>query len=228
MPEILLLHGALGSDRQLEPLKVILSKYFNVHTLCFEGHGSRTTDEPLRIELFSKNLLNYLKESGSEKPLVFGYSMGGYVALYTEAQNPGTFGKIVTLGSKFHWSPESSRREVKMLQPEVIEEKVPKFATHLNRMHEPNAWKENMRATAEMMISMGQNPPLNHVDLSLVECSVILTLGGKDAMVSQEETITVKNQLSNASFHLFEEFEHPFDKIDLGVLAAFLNKELEG
>ena len=111
-----------------------------------------------------------------------------------------------------------------MLQPEVIEEKVPKFAEHLNRMHEPNDWKENMRATAEMMLSMGENPPLSQVDLSKVKCPVALTLGGKDAMVSQEETIAVKDQLSNASFHLFEEFEHPLEKIDLIILSKFLIK----
>ena len=83
MSDILLLHGALGSNRQLEPLKQVLNENCNFHTLCFEGHGARATGNPLRIEHFSNNLLEFLQETGLKKPLVFGYSMGGYVALYT-------------------------------------------------------------------------------------------------------------------------------------------------
>lgn len=222
MPQILLLHGALGSDRQLEPLKNSLENEFEVHILCFEGHGGRTTDNLLRIQNFSRNLIDYIEQHQLDKPLIFGYSMGGYVALYTEALHPGTCGKIVTLGTKLHWSPDIAAREVRMLNPEVIEEKVPKFAAHLQRMHEPNDWKENMRATAEMMESMGENPPLNEVDLSAVKCEVQLLLGTKDNMVSPQETELVHRQLPNSKFEMLEDVEHPIEKLDLSKLSAYL------
>jgi len=222
MQSIVLLHGALGSDRQMEPLKVHLSDSFNVYVLCFEGHGEREGNGPLAIERFSENLLEFLKDNKLEKTLVFGYSMGGYVALYTEAKSPGTFAKIVTLGTKFLWNPDVAAKEVRMLQPEIIEEKVPKFAEHLSRMHTPNDWKENMRNTAVMMEEMGEHPPLNDVDLSKVACPVQLLLGDNDMMVSEAETQEVKRQLSDVRFDMLEGVEHPIEKMVLGKLDVYL------
>jgi len=155
--------------------------------------------------------------------MVFGYSMGGYVALYNEAQSPGTFKKIVTLGTKFNWTPDVAAKEVRMLNPDIIEEKVPKFAAHLSRMHESNDWKENMRNTATMMEAMGNNPPLNEVDLSKVNCPVHLLVGDKDMMVSKAETLVIKEQLSDVRFDILEGVEHPIEKLDLAKLdSAFI------
>ena len=156
------------------------------------------------------------------KPIVFGYSMGGYVAIYTEAMFPNSFEKIITLGTKFSWTPDIAAREVRMLQPEIIEEKVPKFAAHLAEMHAPNDWKTVMNATAEMMESMGENPPLDDVEISQIVCPVILTLGGKDNMVSYAETDAIKTKIPYAEFHSFENFEHPMEKVDLSVLGGFI------
>ncbi|MCR9173833.1 MAG: alpha/beta hydrolase [bacterium] len=220
MQSIVLLHGALGSDRQMEPLKNHLSDKFDVHVLCFQGHGHR--DGELSIQNFSENLTAFLEENSLKNPLVFGYSMGGYVALYTEAKSPGTFSKIVTLGTKFHWAPDIAAREVRMLNPEIVEEKVPKFADHLSRMHQPKDWKVNMRNTAAMMEAMGENPPLDEVNLSEVQCHVHLLLGEKDAMVTETETIAIRDQLSNVKFDKLEGVEHPIEKLELTRLDKYL------
>lgn len=222
MQSIILLHGALGADRQLEPLKVHLSDSFDVHVLCFEGHGNRKATRALAIEHFSENLTDFIRENKLEKSLVFGYSMGGYVALYTEAKSPGTFAKIVTLGTKFRWNPDVAAKEVRMLQPEIIEDKVPKFAEHLSRMHAPNDWKENMRDTAKMMEKMGEHPPFNDVDLSKVSCPVHLLLGEKDMMVSEAETLEILEQLPEARFDMLDAVEHPIEKLELTKLNEFL------
>lgn len=222
MRKMILLHGALGSELQLEPLKNVLKQSFEVFSFSFEGHGEKATNRPLEIANFSENLLEFVAENHLEKSSIFGYSMGGYVALYTEALRPGTFAQITTLGTKFLWNPDSSAREVRMLQPEIIEEKVPKFAAHLARMHAPNDWKENMRATAEMMERMGEHPPLDAVDLSQIQLPVQLLLGTKDAMVSVEETLRIQEQLPHAKFDLLENVEHPIEKLDLNLLLPFL------
>ena len=222
MKSLILLHGALGADRQMEPLKAHLAGMFDVHTVCFEGHGTRTTHRPLAIAHFSENLRDFLKDKPFDKPLVFGFSMGGYVALYTEALFPGTFEKIITLGTKFHWSPDVAAREVRMLQPEIIEVKVPKFAAHQSKMHAPNDWKDIMRSTADMMEAMGENPPLNAVDLKAVKCPVHLLLGEKDTMVSEQETLGIKKMLEDASYDRLSGVEHPIEKLDLSRLDAFL------
>lgn len=213
--DLILLHGALGSKDQLEALKSELGDDFNVHTFNFEGHGDRNSDSPLSIARFAENLKKYISENKLQQPNIFGYSMGGYVALFAEANNSGLLGKIVTLGTKFNWTPESSRKEVRMLNPEVIEEKVPRFAENLSRLHSPNDWKINMWKTADMMLEMGENPPLNDALFSRIRSEILLTLGDKDQMVSKEETNRVLEQLSNSSFLQFDDCEHPIEKVNL-------------
>lgn len=225
MQSIVLLHGALGSDRQMEPLRKHLSESFGVHVLCFEGHGDRASNRSLSIAHFSENLTTFLNEKGLVNPIVFGYSMGGYVALYLEAKSPGTFSKIVTLGTKFNWNPDVAAKEVRMLQPNIIEDKVPKFAAHLAIIHAPNDWKENMRNTAIMMEEMGENPPLDEVNLAKITCPVHLLLGSKDMMVTESETLVIKEQLADAKFNLLEGVEHPIEKLELGKLDEFIFNE---
>ena len=53
MQSIILLHGALGSDRQMEALREHLSQSYDVHVLCFEGHGERESERDLAIQNFS-------------------------------------------------------------------------------------------------------------------------------------------------------------------------------
>lgn len=134
-PALLLLHGALGAKSQLEPLKKIIENDFEIHLLNFEGHGDKNSNNDFSIELFAKNLLDFLNENNVEKVNIFGYSMGGYVALQLATQHPKRFEKIVTLGTKFKWSPEEAAKETRMLNPEKIEEKVPAFANYLNQLH---------------------------------------------------------------------------------------------
>ena len=57
-------------------------------------------------------------------PIVFGYSMSGYVALALEAERPGTFSGIVTLGTKFAWTPDVATTESARLDPAAISKKL--------------------------------------------------------------------------------------------------------
>jgi pimeloyl-ACP methyl ester carboxylesterase len=222
--DLILLHGALGSKLQLDPLKSILENNFNVLSFNFEGHGDRSTTNDLSIQRFSENLNEFIAANGLTKPNIFGYSMGGYVALYLEANHPESVGKIMTLGTKFNWNPEGAAKEVRMLSPSIIEEKVPRFAQHLSKIHAPNDWKSNMLKTADMMSMMGENPPLNQTLYSKVNSKVLLTLGEKDQMVTREETESVLRQLPNAKLLLFPDFEHPIEKVNLDQLATGITK----
>ena len=138
---LLLLHGALGSKVQLRPLKQILEQKFNVFDLNFEGHGDVYSEQDFSIDLFASNVRDFLKEQNLENTHIFGYSMGGYVALHLANHKPSLVNKIVTLGTKFDWNPEGAAREIKMLNPEKVEEKIPAFAGYLNKLHSALSWK---------------------------------------------------------------------------------------
>lgn len=213
MQDIILLHGALGSKDQFEELIPLLNDSYAVHTLNFDGHGGEKPVEVFSVEHFSQNLVDYVRNHQLEEPVIFGYSMGGYVALYTAAQFPGLFGEIITLGTKFDWTPEGAEQEVQLLNPDLIEEKIPPFAEYLKSLHAPFDWKAVMNQTADLMLRLGEKPLLTEDMLRQVAVSVQLNLGEEDNMITEEETIQVKNIIRKATFRKIPNVPHPLQKI---------------
>jgi pimeloyl-ACP methyl ester carboxylesterase len=226
MKQLIILHGALGAQTQFEALKAYLTPDFEIAMFDFEGHGTRTSSRNFSIHHFVENTHAFLKELQWEKPLVFGYSMGGYVALKLESVFPGTFQQIITLGTKFHWNPESAKKEVNLLNPVLIEEKIPAFATYLKSLHGSENWKEVLQKTADMMLEMGEKPPLTEVDLNCVKIPVLSLRGGKDVMVTQEETAWAGVNLHRFEYREINHWQHPIDRIPMNELGQELKDRL--
>ena len=219
MQHILLLHGALGAADQLQPLKAALTDKYHVHTLNFKGHGGEQDAEKFTIELFAAQVLHYLDQHGIEKANLFGYSMGGYAALYLAKHHPQRIHKIFTLATKFLWTPAIAQQEIKMLNAEKIAEKLPAFAQALENRHAPNDWKKLLQKTAELMVSLGDHSPLTDLDFEQLELPVLIGIGDKDTMVTLEETIQVYRKLKNANLIVLPKTQHPIEKVNLEKLA---------
>lgn len=219
---LLLLHGALGSEAQLQPLKELLATDFNVYTLNFEGHGGRASDREFDMEYFAENIVEKLQALEMSKTHIFGYSMGGYVALTLAKKHPELVDTIVTLGTKFNWSLEAAQQEVKMLNPEKIEEKVPAFAKRLHDLHQPNDWKKVMHKTADMMIALANGKKLNDTDLQQIQHKTLIGIGSLDNMVTIAESENAAKQLPNGTLQIIEEVKHPIEKVDIMVLASVI------
>src|SRR5436190_18139951 len=110
MQTILVSHGALGSALQMQPIVEALEAFgdgrIRVEVLEFPGHGHTplANDEAFLLAHFVDVMANAVKQIAGLPPVLFGYSMGGYVGLSLEARSPNTFSGIVTLGTKFEWT----------------------------------------------------------------------------------------------------------------------------
>src|SRR5206468_4121330 len=128
-----------------------------VFSFNFSGHGKTNFNtNGFSIPVFAEELEKFIINNKIVKPSIFGYSMGGYVALYLASQNANLLGNIATLGTKFSWSPEIAQREIKMLDAKTISEKVPKFAEALKNRHGVQ-WQELLNKTSQMMVELGNN-----------------------------------------------------------------------
>ena len=224
---LLLLHGALGTKAQFKDYIQKLNDHFTVHTFNFEGHGGIPSTNSFSIESFSKNLIEFLDKNKIEKANIFGYSMGGYVALYTSIRHPRRISKIITLGTKFNWNPETAEKEASMLDPNVIEIKVPHFANRLDSLHHPLDWKEVMHNTREMMMAMGNGERIKDDDFSNIDIPVIIGLGSLDRMVSTQESEKVKSLIPNSKFQILNDVSHPIEKNSPDVISSFILDHLE-
>lgn len=222
--DILLLHGALGDHRQLLQLGSLLGAHYTVHSFDFDGHGGAEITSGFGIERFAGNIEDYLKRAQIQRPLVFGYSMGGFAALQLALKRPNVFESIITLGTKFDWNPESAQKEVRMLNPEKIQEKVPQFAQVLEQRHTSIGWQKNMELTANMMLELGNGAAFGMDDLSKLQVSVAICLGENDQMVSRVESEKAAEALPNGTFHSIENWPHPIEKIDPEALAQLITE----
>jgi pimeloyl-ACP methyl ester carboxylesterase len=219
MSNLLLLHGALGSAAHFEPLLPLLPSDWRVHAFSFSGHGGRPFGADFSNDGFVEEVAAEMDRLGWERCDIFGYSMGGYVALSLALKYPDRVGRVMTLGTKLHWSPEIAQKEAGMLVPEKIEAKVPAFAQALAARHAPNDWKELCRKTAVMMTDLGARNPLAPANLMPLAHPVRICLGDADNMVTREESMAVVEALANGEFFLMEKTPHPLEKVDAGRLA---------
>lgn len=225
MKTLLLLHGAIGAQDQLQPLKEILSANYNVHALSFSGHGGNANPESgFSIASFSVDVLNYLNNNNIEQADVFGYSMGGYVAMYLAKQHPQRVHKLVTLATKFHWDEPTAQKETGMLDADKIEAKVPAFAAALAKRHAPNDWKDLMSRTKDMLVAMGQDNPLKLEDYKTIEHPSLIMIGDKDKMITLEETLAVYKTLPNAQMAMLPNTQHPIEGVDALHLAYMIQR----
>src|SRR3954468_24899690 len=147
MQHLLLLHGALGSAEQFQPLTHALSDTYHIHSINFHGHGGETDINHFTIEQFADQVFNYLSKHAIDKVNIVGYSMGGYVALYLAKQYPERVHKIFTLATTFISTSEIAENEIKLLNPENMAEKLPAFAQLLEKRHHPSDWKTVLNKT---------------------------------------------------------------------------------
>ena len=224
LDNLVLLHGALGGSDQLQPLAAALETRFRVHLLDFEGHAAAPDHRrPFRVDHFVENVLELLDDRGIKKVHLFGYSMGGYVALCLALNHPTRVRAIATLGTKFRWNPEVAARQAARLDPTVIRIKVPQFADVLSARHErAGGWEVVLARTAGFLRGLGNNPVLTDETLSHINHPVRVIVGDRDNTVSIDECTSVVSAIGAGSLTVLNDTPHPIEQVPVDTLAAVL------
>ena len=224
MPTIFLLHGALGDSHQYESLAHLLSPDHDVHRFNFSGHGGQPFVAKFSIAQFADEFIRQIEFlPGDKQPVsVFGYSMGGYVALHAAIQRPELFHRIITHATKWFWDEPTAAAACTMLDDEKIQTKLPSFALQLANRHAPNDWKELLHKTSDMLTEMGQRPPIDVVTAASLPVACLLLAGDRDKTVTVEETLAVLRQWPNASLGVLPGTTHPVETADTALLAKLI------
>lgn len=222
---LLLLHGAIGAADQFVPLHEALFATTDVHIVEFPGHGDTPAlKEPFSIGGFAAALESWMDEKGIAKADIFGYSMGGYVALWLARYRPERVHRVMTLATKFAWDEATAAKETKMLDPNTISAKVPAFASTLQRRHAANGWENVLQKTAAMMQELGKSPALTNEHFPQIAQPVKICIGDRDKMVSLEETINVYRQLPLAQLSVWPATPHPIEQVSTARLAQEISE----
>ena len=224
MNHLLLLHGAIGSASQFASLRKKLENHYHLHVPDFPGHGGSPIPEQFSIPLFSQFIKDYCQQNELERVHIFGYSMGGYVALHLVRTETVLVERVITLATKFDWNPVIAEKEISMLQPDKIEAKLPDFATSLRERHAPENWKTVLEKTAQMLRDLGAANALVPPRWSEIQQHVLLVLGDRDKMVSQEETMAVYRQLQQGQYCVLPATAHPIESVDPELIECIIRR----
>lgn len=218
------MHGALYEAGELARVGEAIGDRQRTHAFDFPGHGSApfpTSD--FSIELFAEATLREMEQLGVARVSIFGYSMGGYVGLWLARHHPEKIDRVMTLGTKIDWHPEGAAREVAMLDPEMIDRKVPEFGRTLRKRHGEGRWQEVLGRTATMMTNLGDAPELSAEDFAAIERPVRMMVGDRDRMVTIEETLGAWRLLPQGELAILPNTPHPLEKVDQPLLLSQIN-----
>ena len=225
-PRVLLLHGGLGASDQMGPLAQALQAALDPLVLDLPGHGAARLEGPFDVVTMTARVIAELDDAQEGAVGIFGYSMGGYVALATARQRPDLVRAVVTLGTKLDWTPESAARETRFLDVAKIRAKVPYFAEELERRHTALGWEQVLERTAAMMTALGAAPVLTADALKEIACPVRLMVGDRDGTVSVEESFAASRAIQKGELEVLPGAAHPFEKVSLERIVRSVNEVL--
>jgi pimeloyl-ACP methyl ester carboxylesterase len=101
-PPLVLLHGAFMNIDALGPLLPALADTRQVIAVELEGHGrTADLDRPLRYSQMAEDVAGLMRALSIPRADVFGFSLGGTVALAVAARHPSLVRKLVVVSAGY-------------------------------------------------------------------------------------------------------------------------------
>lgn len=224
-PEILLLHGALGAASSLDDLALELSADRKVYQMNFPGHGGAAgADEGFTLESFTQALNDFIETHIKHPVEVFGYSMGGFVALNAAKNGSKWITKVYTLATKIIWDATIAEQENKNLDLHFLEQKAPQFIAELQKIHGEDQCEKLLSQTQSFLTELGNTKPLRDEGLGKIQIPVLFMLGENDKMVSLEETENAVKYTPNSVLNILPNTAHQIHKVNKVLVADAIRK----
>ncbi len=220
---IVLLHGAIGTKQQMQGLSAQLKNEHHVYSYDFPGHGEHPhMENGFSIELFEEWISKEIDKMDGDVAIL-GYSLGGYVGLRLALKYADKIKVVMTFGTIFNWHPEQAKKQISMINPDKIQEKVPSFAEHLHNTH-GEKWPKVLSNTHSLLQKLGDLPLLNEENLPNIKAKCLITVGDRDALVSIEESIQTYKLIPGAMLAVYPATGHPIEKAPIEQIKKdFLN-----
>ena len=128
---LIMLHGNGENHSIFDEAAALLQKHFTVYTIDSRGHGQSSPAEELHYTEMAEDAYRFITELGIEKPVVYGFSDGGILALLLAAKYPDLLERAVVSGVNVQ--PEGIKPFWRMLFNLIyIFTKSPAYALMLN------------------------------------------------------------------------------------------------
>lgn len=95
---LLLLHGNGESSAIFDAAIPLLSERFTVYAIDSRGHGASSPVSEYHYADMAQDVADFIRILGLEKPIIYGFSDGGILALLLTIRHPDLIGGIIASG----------------------------------------------------------------------------------------------------------------------------------
>lgn len=225
---MLLLPGLLGSITvQWSDFVEPLAKRYHLVLVDLRGHGRSENQAPaLMPDQMVQDLLGLLDHLNIESTHVAGYDMGGYLGLMLHLTEPRRVRTLLMHATKFYWTQTAAGEMGRQLDPEVIGDKAPAYASQLALQHGAARWRSLVRQAADLVHYLSENG-LTENDASRAQCPVMISVGDRDELVPVREAQRLSRIINEGSLLVLPGARHPIQGMDTipfqQVMLAFHN-----
>ena len=195
---LVLLHGAFGTAEGWATVLPMLAKTHQVIVVELQGHGhTGDVDRPLSFEQMAEDTAALLQTLNISQTDVFGYSMGGGVALAFAIRHPELVSKLAIIGATVGAAKDTYEPEVykqfKSLTPETFN--FPPVKDLYTRVApDPSKWS----VLVSKIVNMGDNfKGFDEKDMKGIKAETLIMMGDHDA-VRPEHGVEMFRLIPNA------------------------------
>lgn len=204
---LVLLHGSFGVIDGWATVLPTLAKTHQVIAVELQGHGhTADRDQPLTCEQMADDTAALLKQLQIRDADVFGYSMGGIVALAVALRHPELVRKLAILGScagapKDTYEPESYQQMQSLpadFAPPVLKEPYDRSAP------DPTHWPilvEKIKHLARDFKGFSAN------DLKQIKAQTLIMFGDREG-IRPEHAVEMYRLISDSQLAIFSNGDH--------------------
>lgn len=230
-PPLLVLHGALGST-EMETRRLLphLEPHFRTIAVDFAAHGRSddfVAEEPLTMEFFAESVAAVLDHLGLDRVRVFGFSMGGAVALYLAHRYPDRVERLAVHGVNVQWDAEEVAVMTGGMDPETMAGLAPRWADRLRESHGEGRWQ----TLGQRMIRFTELLPDRRFPedaLSQISVPTLISAGDRDRYFRIEHALNLWRTLPDARLAIHPGLDHPIQGVNPARFTAQLTDFLGG
>lgn len=215
---LILVHGGTVTTESWQPQIPAFAGQFRVLVPDSRGHGR--TDNPtgsMSYRLMADDLAAFVDALGLDKPLIYGYSDGGQIALELGMRYPD-LARALVVGAAWFKFTESYRQGIQAflggegtddVDTKKLEAEMPEYVELLRAWHRPGSDSDYWRTLLKQIKPMWLTP-LNYTpaDFQQIVAPTLILVGDRDLMVPVEEAVEMYRLMPTAELAIVPNADH--------------------
>ncbi len=181
-PALIMLHGNGETQTIFDKAVPLLSNHFTVYCIDSRGHGESTRLNEYHYDDMAEDVRCFIEATGLERPVLYGFSDGGIIALLLASHHPQLLSRIIISGANL--DPDGIKLQWKLL------------------LSLAGKLKKN-----PLFDLMSNEPHISREMLQKIEIPVTVLAGSRD-LVKSSHTCEIADNIKNSRLKIIKGQDH--------------------